>query len=130
MLTPTVLELTFEPNAPLDFKAGQFISIIVPGAGPGGRNLRRAYSIASPPGALPIELCVKLVEGGPGTNYLYKLRPGDEFKGFAPYGTFVYKPATGRHVCFSPARMRTIPSGSASRSRSMASGGGFGMPAR
>jgi CDP-4-dehydro-6-deoxyglucose reductase len=100
MLTPTVFELYFETNAPFQFEAGQFISVIVPGAGPNGRDLRRAYSIASAPQVRPVELCVKLVEEGPGTNYLYGLRPGDTFKGLAPYGHFVFKPKAGRHVCF------------------------------
>lgn len=96
MLTPSVFEIGFTPGAPLPFEAGQFISVIVPKAGPNGRDLRRAYSIASAPERNPIELCVKLVEGGPGTNYLYKLRPGDTFKGFAPYGDFTYEPKPGR----------------------------------
>ncbi len=100
MLTPTVFETTFEPNAPLSFEAGQFVSVVIPGAGPNGRDLRRAYSIASPPETMPIELCIKLVEGGPGTNYLYKLREGDVFRGFAPYGDFVYEPRAGRHAMF------------------------------
>jgi CDP-4-dehydro-6-deoxyglucose reductase, E3 len=100
MLTPTVFEVTFETQQPLSFAAGQFISVVVPGAGPKGRDLRRAYSIASAPDVYPIELCVKLVEGGPGTNYLYQLRPGDTFRGYAPYGDFVYHAREGRHACF------------------------------
>jgi ferredoxin-NADP reductase len=106
MLTPTVFELTFEgekilpENPDFAFEAGQFVSVVVPGAGPNGRDLRRAYSIASAPEVKPVELCVKLVEGGPGTNYLYKLRAGDVFKGFAPYGDFTYEPKPGRYACF------------------------------
>ena len=99
-LTPTVFQTTFETDKPLPFKAGQFISIVIPGAGPKGRDLRRAYSIASPPENPQIELCIKIVEGGPGTTYLNRLRPGDQFRGFAPYGDFVYEPKTGRNVCF------------------------------
>jgi ferredoxin-NADP reductase len=106
MLTPTVFETTFEaektqPEHPdFHFEGGQFVSVVVPGAGPKGRDLMRAYSIASEPAARPVELCVKLVEGGPGTNYLYKLREGDVFKGFAPYGDFTYEAKPGRHACF------------------------------
>ncbi len=100
MLTPTVFELIFEADKPVDFQAGQFISIVIPGAGPKGRDLRRAYSIASAPEGRPIELCVKLVEDGPGTNYLYKLRPGDRFRGFFPYGDFLYEPKAGHSACF------------------------------
>lgn len=100
MLTPTVFELFFEPSVDFEFKAGQFVSIVIPGAGPGGRDLRRAYSIASAPHVRPIELCVKLVEGGPGTNYLYKLREGDQFRAFAPYGDFLLEPVEGNGHCF------------------------------
>ena len=100
MLTPTVFETAFETDKPLEFKGGQFISIIIPGAGPNGRDLRRAYSIASDPKVRPVELCIKLVEGGPGTNYLYKLKAGDQFRGLAPYGDFVYKTSSTRHAIF------------------------------
>jgi NAD(P)H-flavin reductase len=100
MLTPTVFELTFDTELPLEFAAGQFVSVVVPGAGPKGRDLRRAYSIASEPAQRPIELCVKLVEGGPGTNYLYALRAGAEFRGVAPYGDFVYRTHHAKNACF------------------------------
>lgn len=100
MLTPTVFESTFETDKELQFLAGQFVSIIIPGAGPKGRDLRRAYSVASAPEQRPVELCVKIVEDGPGTQYLYRLRPGDTFRAMAPYGDFTYKPKPGRHVCF------------------------------
>lgn len=100
MLTPTVFELTFDTDQPFEFKAGQFVSVIIPGAGPNGRDLRRAYSIASAPEVRPVELCVKLVEEGPGTNFLYVLRPGDTFKAFAPYGDFTFESKAERHACF------------------------------
>ncbi len=100
MLTPTVFEICFDTNEPVEFQAGQFISIVIPGAGPKGRDLRRAYSIASAPEVRPVELCVKLVEGGPGTNYLCTLNAGDTFKGWAPYGDFVYEAKQGRQACF------------------------------
>src|SRR3954451_19967505 len=100
MLTPTVFETTFATEQPLPFEAGQFISVIIPGAGPKGRDLRRAYSIASGPETVPVELCVKLVEDGPGTNYLHSLKPGDPFRIMAPYGDFVHHPKPDRYVCF------------------------------
>ncbi len=100
MLTPTVFEIAFETDKNLVFEGGQFVSIIIPGAGPKGRDLRRAYSIASAPEARPYELCVKLVENGPGTQYLYRLRPHDTFRVLAPYGDFTYRPQTDQHICF------------------------------
>jgi len=100
MVTPTVFVLSFRTEPRFEFQAGQFISVVVPGAGPKGRDLRRAYSIASPPGRDEVEVCVKIVESGPGTSYLKDLHPGDSFKAVAPYGDFVYHPKPGRHVCF------------------------------
>jgi ferredoxin-NADP reductase len=84
-------ELTFErPEG--EFIPGQFISIIIPGAGPGGRDLRRAYSIASPPQLHGrFELSIKLVQGGPGTTYLNGLKAGDEIRGQMPMGDFIMK---------------------------------------
>ena len=91
-LTHDVFELRLKrPNDAsykIEFRGGQYISIVIPGAGPGGRNLRRAYSIASAPEWDEVELCVKLVEGGPGTTYLNSLKIGDELQGQAPFGDF------------------------------------------
>ncbi|HAR44264.1 MAG TPA: hypothetical protein DCS07_16800 [Bdellovibrionales bacterium] len=108
-LTPTVFELVFEvaSQSPLlGFKGGQFISIVIPagspfieGASP-GRNLRRAYSIASAPENRSIELCIKKVEQGPGSGYLASLKPGDRFQAFAPYGDFTYRADRERNACF------------------------------
>lgn len=95
-LTADVFEIHVESTPPFSFQAGQFISVVIPGAGPGGRDLRRAYSIASNPENPVAELCIKLVEGGPGTNYLNNLKIGESFKGNAPFGDFIYKPRTGR----------------------------------
>jgi CDP-4-dehydro-6-deoxyglucose reductase len=104
-LTHDVFEQHFEPKIPFDFDPGQFVSIIVPGKGPGGRDLRRAYSIASGPelvrnGKSVLELCVKLVEGGPGTTYLNSMKVGDVLNGMAPYGDFTYKTKPNRHAIF------------------------------
>lgn len=87
-LTHDVFELIFDRPKDMTFKAGQYMSIVIPGAGPGGRNLRRAYSIASSPENEKIELCIKLVEGGPGTTYLNSLKVGDSIQAQCPFGTF------------------------------------------
>lgn len=102
-VTPTVFILKFKAATGQTlpaFSAGQFISITIPGAGPKGRNLRRAYSIASPPEFPHLELCVKRVEGGPGTSYLAALKKGDLFEGSFPFGDFIYKSPQSRQVCF------------------------------
>lgn len=104
-LTPDVWEYHYEPTPPFLFYPGQFVSVVIPGAGPGGRDLRRAYSIASSPeltrsGKSVFELCVKLVDGGPGTTYLHSIKEGESIKGLAPYGDFVYRTHGAKHVMF------------------------------
>ena len=104
-LTQDVIEFLFQAEPSFHFQPGQFISIVIPGAGPGGRDLRRAYSIASAPelsrdGKPVFELCVKLVEGGPGTTYLNSLKIGESMTGMAPFGDFVFKAKPGRHALF------------------------------
>ncbi len=99
-LTPTVFELSFEVEPKIEFKAGQFISLIVPGAGPHGRDLRRAYSIASSPDVRPLQLCIKRVEGGPGTTFLDRLQVGSHFQAMGPYGDFIAKTPPERGMCF------------------------------
>lgn len=100
MIAKGVFELKFTTDPNLSFRAGQFISIVIPKASTSGRDLRRAYSIASAPHVDPLELCITRVEGGPGTTYLYSLNQGDQFKAFFPYGDFVYKAKEGNDVCF------------------------------
>ena len=52
---------------PIDFQAGQFISLNIPGV-----EGSRAFSLANPPQrASEVELQVRLVEGGKGTTYLH-----------------------------------------------------------
>lgn len=97
-LTPSVFELKFRPDRPIQFQAGQYVSVLVPAAD--GKALRRPYSIASAPETSPIELCVQRVEKGPGSNYLAGLRTGDIFDCVAPYGFLTYHPRPTRHAVF------------------------------
>ncbi len=99
-VTPTIFLLRFTSEPSFQFQAGQFVSAIIPGAGPKGRDLRRAYSLASSPEESEFELCIKAVQGGPGSTYLSSLKPGTSFQALAPYGDFIYKTKPGRIPCF------------------------------
>lgn len=107
-LTPSVVQIRFEPSKRFEFEAGQFISVMVPGGtplNPMSQPVRRIYSLASPYSAHRkedrgiYELCIKNV-GGPGTRYLSALEKGDLFKASAPYGDFFYESRPGRSACF------------------------------
>lgn len=81
-------KLVFDPGTVFDFEGGQFLNIIIPET-PERKQLKRAYSIASPPiwkGYL--DLCIKLVPGGVGTGYLWTLKEGDKLTIQGPLGRF------------------------------------------
>src|SRR5436309_785608 len=66
---------------------GQFISIF---AEKDGKRISRPYSIASwPENKDYLELCIKIVEGGFMSNYLYHVSPGTKLQSIGPLGRFV-----------------------------------------
>ena len=84
----------------ISFKAGQFVSFEVPKEGQ-PRPVTRPYSIASPPEQRDrILLVLNLVQGGPGSEYLFSLREGarTSFKG--PAGTFYLRDDGTRDLLF------------------------------
>lgn len=86
--TPTVflLRLRRADGNPLKFVPGQWVLTRMEAE----EDLRRAYSIASPPHLEEyFELCVKAVEGGAMSPLLAELDPGDVFGCAGPYGKFV-----------------------------------------
>lgn len=99
-ITPTVFEIDFKLTIPLSFEAGQFIMVKFKDPENTEKTLSRAYSIASPPESNVLKLCVKLVEGGKGTNYLNSLKVGQSVDLTGPYGKFVYKTQKPRFPFF------------------------------
>ena len=84
-------KMTFPPDTPFDFDAGQFINIMVPET-PEHKALKRPYSIASPPlwkGS--IDLCWKRIKGGIATNYFWTLKQGDKLQVQGPLGRFTLR---------------------------------------
>ncbi|MFQ5474990.1 MAG: ferredoxin--NADP reductase [Candidatus Nanoarchaeia archaeon] len=87
-LTPTVFLLAFSVPDDFSFEPGQYVSIAIPVEG----NVRRSYSIASGPDKKRrIELCIKRVEHGVGSNFLHGLKPGDSVEMLGPLGNFKIK---------------------------------------
>jgi ferredoxin-NADP reductase len=103
-LTHDVKQITIKPIEPsqLHFTAGQYISIEITEVKDGvPRKNNRPYSIASPPEEKEvIQLCVNLVEGGPGSTYLYHLREGEEISFLYPMGYFTIDEATATELLF------------------------------
>jgi len=86
-LTPTIKGVWITLDAPqaLEFQAGQYINLVVP-----GEEQRRAFSIASAPSASgEIELNIRRVPGGRATGWIHdELKVGDTVRFAGPYGRF------------------------------------------
>lgn len=73
-----------------DFQAGQFISIVA--SKPDGREITRAYSIASPPrGHSSFDLCLNRVQDGFMSNLLCDLPDGAQVGWHGPHGLFTLR---------------------------------------
>lgn len=71
-----------------DFRAGQYLSLSV--FDKEKRKIRKPMSIANPPGEKSdyVEFCIKLIPGGLASEFVKKLRVGDEAELFGPAGKF------------------------------------------
>jgi CDP-4-dehydro-6-deoxyglucose reductase len=77
-----------EPSR-LDFRGGQFVTLNV-GKDAQGRELRRSYSIASRADrGETLRLLLRLVPGGPGSEFFAHLHPGGEVAMTGPHGFFI-----------------------------------------
>ncbi|QEA13026.1 NADH:ubiquinone reductase (Na(+)-transporting) subunit F [Comamonas flocculans] len=84
-LTPTIKGVWIKLDAPIEFQAGQYINLKIP-----GEHGARAFSIASSPArAHEIELNVRHVPGGRGTGWVHEqLKAGERVQLAGPYGRF------------------------------------------
>ena len=100
-LTPSARELVFErcDGRLFRFDPGQWVNLVLPL--PGG-EIKRAYSIASPPvpGARRFDLAVTRVTGGPGSEFLHALAEGATLRTIGPQGLFTRRPDEGTPSIF------------------------------
>ena len=95
---PYVRSLWLERPAGFDFVPGQFVSCLLP---VGGTRLTRPYTIASSPeDPGDLELCFNRVVGGPGSTYLFGVRPGATIDFTGPWGTFTLTTAPPAETVF------------------------------
>ena len=92
-LTPTIKGVWIALDRPLEFQAGQYVALHVP-----GEAATRAFSIASSPAQTnEIELNVRLVPGGKGTQWVHQqLKAGDRVSLSGPYGRFFVRESAHR----------------------------------
>lgn len=100
MLTPTIRGLWLALDKPIDFQAGQYVQLEIPGLGQS-----RPFSIANAPAAVAasgeIELNVRIVAGGAGTTVLHeRVRAGDRLRLTGPYGRFFVRKSAALPLIF------------------------------
>ncbi|MBI1971057.1 FAD-dependent oxidoreductase [Candidatus Woesearchaeota archaeon] len=92
-------KLVADDQQDFNFLPGQFVMVILKDKE--GKEIRRAYSIASSPYTKGhIELCVKYYENGKLSPLLFKLKKGDHLDIDGPYGKYtLQRPLPGEMVC-------------------------------
>lgn len=88
-LAGNYIKLNFKPENIFDYKAGQYLSVLV---SPQGE--RRSYSIASYPQEPNLELVVDTTPMGVGSKFLLAAKPGDKVEILGPLGSFTVEKNT------------------------------------
>ncbi len=91
MLSSKTKHFIFKSNQTpaFNYLPGQFITIHFEHD---NKMLRRSYSIANVPSQNnSIEIAAGFMEGGPGTDLLFNLKPGDTLQASGPYGRLTLK---------------------------------------
>ena len=96
-LSPTIKGIWFELDKDMEFQAGQYINLKIPGV-----EGNRAFSIANKPSdSRALELHVRLVPGGAGTTYLHEqVQVGDTLDVSGPYGQFFVRKSDEQGAIF------------------------------
>ena len=98
-LSPSVRELTLEREGEVfDFEPGQWVNVFV---NVDGSELKRSYSIASPPDRSGrFDLAVTRVAGGPMSEALHRMEPGELVRAVGPSGLFTRAPDDPKPALF------------------------------
>ncbi len=99
-MTPTINAIFLKLDAAIDFQAGQYVQLKIPGV-EGDRPFSIANSPAQVAASGEIEVNVRRVEGGAGTGYLHEvLKVGDPLIVSGPYGRFFVRQSAGLPMVF------------------------------
>lgn len=99
-VTPTIKAIWLKLDHPIDFQAGQYVQVVIPGVEGG-----RPFSIANSPEEIArtgeLEINVRIIEGGAGTAYLHQeLKVGDALTISGPYGRFFVRTSEQAPIIF------------------------------
>ena len=89
-LTPTSWQFDFRPHAPVRFAAGQYMELSLPHGRTDARGWRRAFTIASAPGADLVRFAMRVPERSSSfKSAMLELQPGAVVTGTSVSGDFV-----------------------------------------
>ena len=96
-LTPTIKGVFIDLGGGMEFQAGQYVNLLLP-----GMEHARAFSLSNPPQARGrLELNVRHVPNGKGTTYIHnELKPGDTVTVSGPLGRFFVRKSDAQPVIF------------------------------
>lgn len=96
-LTPTIKGIWLKLDRPLEFQAGQYVNLHLP-----GDRVSRAFSLAGDSAnGDEIELNIRCVPGGEATTWLHEqLKVGDVLKVSGPYGRFFVRKSADMPMLF------------------------------
>ena len=96
-LTPTVKGVFIEIDGGIQFQAGQYVNVKIP-----GEDKPRAFSLAAAPSSdRLVELNVRRVPGGKGTGFIHDtLKAGDPIELVGPLGHFFVRRSDAQPVIF------------------------------
>jgi phenol hydroxylase P5 protein len=97
MLTPRILGVWIELDEQIDFQAGQYINLHIPGF-----DEPRAFSLANQPSTgKVIELNIGIIPDGEATPWLHEnIKVGDRYKVTGPFGRFFVKRSANKPMIF------------------------------
>lgn len=94
---PEVRIVRIKPSKWVDFKPGQYFQVFIPGE----EDDIKPYSVSSPPSNREyIEFCVKRVQGGHASNFMFHTNSGDKLKMQGPMGRFVLQDEINNDIIF------------------------------
>ncbi|MBT1247767.1 MULTISPECIES: 2Fe-2S iron-sulfur cluster binding domain-containing protein [unclassified Thermosipho (in: thermotogales)] len=100
-VTHDIKEVKLKLSEEINFKAGQYVQLVIPPYDKIKQPTQRAYSIASTPSKKDeIELLIRLVPGGIATTYVHNyLKEGDVLEVIGPFGEFYMRDTKKDMIC-------------------------------
>jgi ferredoxin-NADP reductase len=107
-VTPGIVEVSFRPDAPVRFEAGQYLELQVPHAKPDARGSRRMFSIVSSPESDVVTVAYRSSDSSFKTA-LGALEPGARVRATGVWGEFVLPAGTSHPLLLVAAGIGVTP---------------------